>query len=70
VHQSRNAQFWPHAPNGADPYPCARHGDSDDALGESDRRFLALLEGRQAGGLQFLLLAALVVAARRSFLLS
>jgi hypothetical protein len=39
-------------------------------MGESGRRFLALSDGRQAGGLQFLLLAALVVAARRSFLLS
>ena len=46
----------------------ARHVDSDDALEESDRQFLAPLKAQKASrckGLQFLPLAAFTIAAHR-----
>jgi hypothetical protein len=48
--------------------PGARHVGSDDALDESDRQFLAALKAGRCEGLQFLLLAAFTIAARRWFL--
>jgi hypothetical protein len=48
-------------------YLSALQADSDAALDESDRQFLALLKADQIEGLGELLLAAFTVAARRRF---